>query len=587
MRSACFCLALLVPVLLGCVPVSARTPATVSFNRDIRPILADRCFPCHGPDAGHRKAGLRLDIRTGAVAELDDGTRAIVPSKPQQSELIRRITRQRSGRMPPPRSGKALAADEIALLRRWIEQGAPYEKHWSFTPPRRPAVPAVRDSAWPHNPIDRFILARIKAAGLAPSRDADRVTLVRRLTFDLTGLPPTTDEVDAFLADRRPDALPRLVDRLLASPHFGERLAMYWLDLVRYADTVGYHGDQEHSIGPYRDWVIDALNRNTPFDRFTIAQLAGDLLPPVADAPGSPGVEQKIASGYNRLLQTTHEGGAQDGEYRVKYAADRIRNLSGVWMGATLGCAECHDHKFDPYTQRDFYRLVAFFADIQERGAYRGPDTSPTRRPPELAVLSRLERLEAARLDVSIAARKLELKRSGEKAQLREQLRELETRRQALAKRRRPTMITMSGPPRTIRVLRRGDWMDTSGAVVEPGVPEFLKKLNVKGRPTRLDLARWLMAADHPQTARVFVNRLWYLFLGAGLSRNLDDTGSQGEWPTPRPARLVGRRVRRERLGRQAPGPAHRHVADLCTIVAPDRPAPACRPRESPLRSAE
>jgi hypothetical protein len=348
------------------------------------------------------------------------------------------------------------------------------------------------------------------------------------LSLDLVGLPPSPAEVDAWLADSRPDAYERLVDRLLASPHFGERLALYWLDLVRYADTVGYHGDQEHAIGPYRDWVIDSLNANLPFDRFTTEQLAGDLLPGAT-------IEQKTASGYNRLLQTTHEGGAQDGEYRAKYAADRIRNLSAVWMGATLGCAECHDHKFDPYTQRDFYRLVAFFADVQERGAYRGPDTSPTRRPPELPVLDQLYRLEVARLDIDVARLRLELKhRQGTEAEAaRGRLAELEARRRALEKRRRPTMITVSVPPRPIRVLKRGDWMDQSGERVEPGVPEFLKKLDVRARrPTRLDLARWLVSGDHPQTERVLVNRLWYLFLGAGLSRNLEDTGAQGEWPS-------------------------------------------------------
>jgi hypothetical protein len=262
-------------------------------------------------------------------------------------------------------------------------------------------------------------------------------------------------------------------------------MAMYWLDLVRYADTVGYHGDQEHRISPYRDYVIKAFNDNMPFAQFTVEQLAGDLL------PGST-INQRIASGYNRVLQTTHEGGAQDREYRAKYAADRIRNLSGVWMGATLGCAECHDHKYDPYTQKNFYSLAAFFADIDELGAYRGPDKSPTLRPPEMEVPSPLD-----------------------------------------PSRKRLTMVTSAVKPRTIRVLKRGDWMDESGEIVEPAVPHFLKPLDVKERrATRLDLARWLTAPDHPQTARVFVNRLWYLFFGSGLCRTLDDTGSQGEWPT-------------------------------------------------------
>jgi hypothetical protein len=482
---------LLVAILLGspggAEPARAAEPLAdrVEFNRDIRPLLSDKCFACHGPDASHRKADLRLDTEDGAKADRG-GYRAVVPGKPADSELIARITSpEKSQRMPPAKSGKTLSPGEIDLIRRWIGQGAPYQPHWSYLPPRRPTVPAVTNAAWPRGPIDRFLLAQLEARGLAPSPEADKVTLARRLFFDLTGLPPSPQEVDAFLADSRPGAYERLVDRLLASPHYGERMAMYWLDLVRYADTVGYHGDQEHPISPYRDYVIKAFNDNKPFDRFTAEQLAGDLL------PGST-VEQKIASGYNRLLQTTHEGGAQDKEYLAKYAADRVRNLAGVWLGATMGCAECHDHKFDPYTQKDFYSLAAFFADIDERGAYRGPDASPTKRPPEIEVASPLA-----------PDRKL------------------------------LTMVSVPVQPRTVRVLKRGDWMDESGEVVQPAVPHFLKPLDVQGRrATRLDLARWLTSPDHPQTARVFVNRLWYLFFGAGLCRSLDDTGSQGEWPT-------------------------------------------------------
>ncbi len=464
---------------------AAAVPERVEFNRDIRPILSDKCFACHGPDANHRKADLRLDTEAGARADLG-GHAALVPGKPQESAVIARITSPKRGqRMPPAKSGKELSPREIELIRLWIEQGAVYQPHWSFIPPHRPTLPAVKDTAWPRGDIDRFILARLEANGLKPSPEADRVTLIRRLSFDLTGLPPTPAEVEAFLTDLRRDAYERLVDRLLASPRYGERMTTYWLDLVRYADTVGYHGDQEHHISPYRDYVIKAFNDNRPFDRFTTEQLAGDLLP---DAT----TEQRIASGYNRLLQTTHEGGAQDKEYLAKYAADRVRNLSVVWMGATLGCAECHDHKFDPYTQKDFYSLEAFFADIQERGAYRGPDTSPTKRPPEITV--------PAPLDPA---------------------------------RKQLTMITAAVNPRTIRILKRGDWMDESGEVVAPAVPHFLSPLPVAGRrATRLDLARWLTAPEQPQTARVFVNRVWYLLFGAGLCRSLEDTGAQGEWPT-------------------------------------------------------
>jgi Protein of unknown function (DUF1553)/Protein of unknown function (DUF1549)/Planctomycete cytochrome C len=465
---------------LGLVTASPATAdERITFNRDVRPILSDKCFACHGPDASHRKADLRLDTADGS-------RQVLVRGKPAESELIARIgSPQKSRRMPPAKSGKELSAAEIDVLRRWVAQGAPYQAHWSYLPRQRPAVPAVKNAAWPRDVIDRFLLARIEAAGLLPSPEADAITWVRRLSFDLTGLPPTPAEIGAFLANDRPDAYERLVERLLGSPHYGERMALYWLDLVRYADTVGYHGDQEHAIAPYRDYVIKAFNENKPFDRFSAEQLAGDLLP-------GAGAEQKIASGYNRLLQTTHEGGAQDKEYRAKYAADRVRNVSAVWLGATMGCAECHDHKFDPYTQRDFYRLAAFFADLDERGAYLGPDSSPTKRPPEMLVPFPLA-----------------------------------PERKAL------TMVSAAVPPRTVRVLKRGDWMDESGEVVQPGVPACLPPLGVEGRrATRLDLARWLTSPDHPQTARVFVNRLWYLFFGAGLCRTLDDTGSQGEWPS-------------------------------------------------------
>jgi hypothetical protein len=335
----------------------------VDFNRDVRPILSDSCYTCHGPDAGRRKADLRLDTREGAFAERDGGP-VVVAGKPDESELIVRIlSDDPEERMPPPGSGKSLTKAQAEILRRWVAQGAEWQGHWAFRPPTRPDVPDVTGIDAPagfvRNNVDRFILARLAEKGLKPSPEADRATLIRRLSLDLLGLPPTPAEVDAFVNDKSPDAYETLVDRLLASPHHGERLAALWLDLVRYADTTGYHGDNHREVSLYRDYVIDAFNRNMPFDRFTIEQLAGDLLPSPTDA-------QRVASGYNKLLMTTSEGGAQAKEYIAKYAADRVRNASTVWLGATLGCAECHDHKYDPFTQRDFYRFAAFFADIQE-----------------------------------------------------------------------------------------------------------------------------------------------------------------------------------------------------------------------------
>ena len=338
--------------------------APVEFNRDIRPILADKCFTCHGPDAAHREANLRFDLEESAKSD-QGGSIAIVPGKPAESALVERITSDDGDlRMPPADSGKELSAAEIELLRRWIAEGAKYQPHWSFVPPRRPTVPDVTNTAWPLKAVDRFVLAHLEQEGLAPSPEADKTTLVRRLYFDLTGLPPTPAEVHAFVRDPAEGAYQELVDKLLESPHYGERMAIYWLDLVRYADSVGYHGDQEHSITPYRDWVIHAFNQNMPFDRFTVEQLAGDLLPEAT-------VDQRIASGYNRVLQTSHEGGVQVKEYLHKYDADRVRNLSGVWMGATMGCCECHSHKYDPYTQRDFYSLAAFFADVDDMKTFK------------------------------------------------------------------------------------------------------------------------------------------------------------------------------------------------------------------------
>ncbi|HJZ53342.1 MAG TPA: PSD1 and planctomycete cytochrome C domain-containing protein, partial [Gemmataceae bacterium] len=450
----------------------------------------------------------------------------IVPGKPGQSALIDRITaKDEMERMPPVKSGKKLTPAEVDTLRRWVAEGAKWSPPWAYVPPKRHPIPMVKDANWSAGWTDRFVLARLEREKLSPSPDADRRTLCRRLYFDITGLPPTPDEVDAFVADNDPKAVEKLVDRLLASEHYGERMAMYWLDLVRYADTVGYHGDQDHHASPYRDYVIDAFNDNMPFDRFTREQLAGDLLP-------NPTVDQKIATCYNRLLQTSHEGGVQPKEYIAIYAADRVRNLSAVWMGATVGCAQCHDHKFDPYTSRDFYSLAAFFADVDEEKHLRGAgtDTVPTRRPPEIPVHTKRERQRLADLD----ARIVELEKQPADDEQKKQLADLTKQRDALRKATRLVMVTQAVTPRTVRVLPRGNWLDDSGPVVEPAVPEFLGKLPVAGRATRLDLANWLTDAKAGAgglTARVFVNRLWYLFFGVGLSKSLDDFGGQGESP--------------------------------------------------------
>ena len=507
---------LCVAVLLLCVVGTSSTASEPEFNRDIRVILSDRCFTCHGPDAGSREADLRLD---DAAAALESG---VLGESSEESELWARIMSEDDDyRMPPPGSNRLpLSEVEKELISKWIDNGAQYELHWSLNAVEDVKVPDVTDEAWCNNPIDRFVRAKQEAKQLTPAKSADRTTLARRLYFDLLGLPPTPEQVAAFRDDKRPDAYPRLVEQLLASPRFGERMAVYWLDLVRFANSVGYHGDQEHAIDPYRSYVITAFNNNLPFDQFTREQLAGDLLE-------DPTVDQMIATGYNRLLQTSHEGGVQQKEYLTKYAADRVRNLSSVWMGATMGCAECHDHKFDPYSQRDFYRLAAFFADVDDSQTFGGSNAVVTERQPELKVLSPIQRKQIRQLKSEIE--RLTSLADGDDPRIVQ----LKERLAAIQQTSMRTMVTKSVEPRVTRVLDRGDWMDTSGEVVEPGVPGVLPPLSdTGGRATRLDLVEWLMDPQHPQASRVFVNRLWYLMFGVGITRDLEDIGSQGELPT-------------------------------------------------------
>ena len=383
----------------------------LGYNHDIRPILSDNCFSCHGPDKNKRKAKLRLDVREVAVEK-----EAIIPGKPDESELVKRIsTTDSDDVMPPPETHKTLTSEQKEMLKRWIAEGAEYEPHWAYVKPTRPAVPDTKNPKWVRNPIDAFILHTLETRSIQPSPEADKRTLLRRLSLDLIGLPPASEEVSAFLKDSSPNGYERQVDRVLKSPHFGERMAVPWLDLARFADTVGYHGDQNVNVFPYRDYVIGSFNRNKPFDQFTREQIAGDLLP-------HPTTEQLIATGFNRLNMVTREGGAQPKEYLAKYAADRVRTISTTWLGSTMGCCECHDHKFDPYSTKDFYSMQAFFADIRQWGVYNdylytpNPDLKGWSNdhpfPPEITVDSpylhqRLERLEQriAELESASAAK--------------------------------------------------------------------------------------------------------------------------------------------------------------------------------------
>jgi hypothetical protein len=553
------------------LPLSAF--AAVDFNRDIRPILSDKCLHCHGPDEKTREAELRLDTYEGAT-EGGEFKIPIEPGKPDKSEVIARILNQDPKEiMPPPETHKKVTEEELVLLVQWITEGAPYDEPWTYKAPVKATEPTVQTKNWPVNWIDRFILGRLEKEVIPPSPDADAITLIRRLHFDLTGLPPTPEARERFqvaVKNNPQTAIEAEVDLLLSSPAYGERMAIYWLDLVRFANTVGYHGDQDHNITPYRDYVIRSFNENLPFDQFTREQLAGDLLP-------NPTQHQLVATGYNRLLQTTHEGGLQQAEYRAIYQADRVRNFSAVWMGATVGCAQCHDHKYDPYTAKDFHTLGAFFADIDDEQHFKsGTNSLPTRRPPEIPVfapsqqaeldslnkklndLSKGDRNEIARLITESASRsssaqkeKSPKKKKDLKAALQrtndslaklissDQLAEwkkTEEQRKKVESSARLCMITQAlKTPRISRVLSRGNWLDESGEIIQPSVPHFMPQIKKEGRQNRLDLANWLVdpkTGTGGLTARVIANRFFYLFFGTGISRSLGDFGGQGQPPS-------------------------------------------------------
>src|SRR5688572_12889784 len=349
---------LLVALLLVLVH-SVAAGQTVNFSREIRPILSQNCFACHGPDQEQRKAKLRLDTKEGAIAS-KDGIHIIKPGSSSESELIKRLLSSDEDEvMPPPKSGKKLTAAEIDLLKRWVDQGAKWETHWAFETPKRPELPKVKETAWPKNEIDHFVLEKLERENLKPQAEAEKTTLIRRASLDVTGLPPTIEELDAYLADGSPDAYEKVVNRLLDSSRFGEQMTRYWLDGARYADSHGYHIDSERSIWKYREWVIDAFNKNMPFDQFTTEQLAGDLLPEATPS-------QKIGSGYIRCNMSTGEGGAIEEEYRAKYAFDRMETTSTMWLGLTMTCARCHTHKYDPITHKEYYSMLSFFNNLEE-----------------------------------------------------------------------------------------------------------------------------------------------------------------------------------------------------------------------------
>ena len=470
----------------------------INFNRDVRPILSDNCWSCHGPDKGNRKAKLRLDISDHSKSGV------IIPGNALESTMIERILSNDADEvMPPIDHRKKLTVEEKEILTNWINQGAKWEDHWAWISPSRSKDLKTKDA------IDSILEKKLNEENLNFSETAPRHVLIRRLSYDLRGLPPSTEEVKDFEKGSLDEAISRLSEKFLASQAYGERMAVNWLDLVRYADTNGYHADIEWKVSPYRDYIIDAFNGNKPFDQFTIEQIAGDLLPEAS-------MEQKVAAGYNRLNMKSTEFGIQDAEYLAKYAADRVRTTATTWLGVTVGCAECHDHKFDPFTIKDFYSFAAFFADIKGVGYY--PSAQKVGWGETIKVLDKKTRIEVSKLENEVKT-----KQSEEDQKL------INQKIEELKKQSREMLATVSVKPRITRVLPRGDWMDQTGEIVNPALPAFLSDQKVT---TRKDLAQWIVSRQNPLTARVYVNRLWKMFFGTGISNVLDDIGSQGEWPS-------------------------------------------------------
>ncbi|GAB4152172.1 MAG: hypothetical protein Tsb009_27910 [Planctomycetaceae bacterium] len=483
-------------------------PQKLSFNRDIRPILASKCFTCHGLDQRARKADLRLDNRAAALPVLS-------PGKPKKSELLARVTsRDRDIVMPPPETGKTITPAEAALLERWIREGAEYQGHWAFISPKRHRPPKNKLKNWARNPIDNFILAKLEKEGLKPSPAADKATLIRRVTLDLIGIPATIEEVETFLADKSPNAYEKVVDRLLASPRYGEHMAAAWLDAARYADTDGYQNDRYRYMSPWRDWVIMVMNENKPFDEFTIEQLAGDMLPNAT-------FKQQVATGFCRNHRINSEDGSIPAEWHVENVVDRVDTLGTVFLGLTIGCARCHEHKYDPVTQTDYYRLFAYFNNVPEWGI--GPNNGNS--PPFVKVPKNWPNLSPAE----------------NRAQVPEPLKLRRARKTAGNGLKRPqpggpeTVMVMQemSKPRPTYFLRRGQYnMADKSQVLKPGVPDSLNPEKGLAPKNRLELARWLVHPRHPLTSRVTVNRYWQHFFGTGIVKTSENFGTQGSLPT-------------------------------------------------------
>ncbi len=493
-----------------------------SFNRDIRPILSENCFFCHGQDPKHRGGELRLDIREEAIVA-HDGLTAIVPGNPEKSEMIRRLlSKDPEMVMPPPEAHKiAIPSKDIETLKRWIKAGAIYEPHWSFVAPKKSAIPAKA------NPIDHFVNQRLAKEKLKPSPPADPETLVRRLYLDLTGLPPSPTDIDAYLADTAPDRWERLIDRLMTTTHFAERMALPWLDGARYSDTHGYSIDDHRDMWAWRDWVINAFQKNQPYDQFLLEQIAGDLIPNATP-------DQIAATGFLRNSMNTHEGGTIEEEYRVNYTVDKVDTVATSVLGLTMKCAQCHDHKYDPITQKEFFQMYAFFNTSSESG--KGATNASS--PPVMDYKSPLGDGGMAQLKARIA--ELEYFKANPPPQLVPQMKavektvdeEIKVLKRDLDRGHTSVMVMDHKPAlRKTRILIRGAY-DQYGDEVSSGVPAVLPPLEASTQPTRLDLARWITRSDHPLTARVAVNRTWQMVFGRGIVESAGDFGNQGSWPT-------------------------------------------------------
>jgi hypothetical protein len=488
-------------------------PAKIDFNRDVRPILSNNCYQCHGPDEKVRKAKLRLDTKEGAT------TAVVVPGKPDASELVKRVaSTDPEAMMPPAKTGKKLSPREVEILKQWVKEGAHYSAHWSYVKPVRPAVPATRFPTV--NPVDAFIFARLEAEKLAPSPEAERYALARRVALDLTGLPPTAAEVEAFVSDKSANAYEKFVDKMLAKPAFGEHWARLWLDLARYADSAGYADDPPRTIWKFRDYVIESFNANKPFDQFTIEQLAGDLLPNAT-------IEQQVATAFHRNTMTNNEGGTNDEEFRNVAVVDRVNTTFTVWMGTSIACAQCHTHKYDPITQKEFFQVFAIFNNTADSDKSDESPILPFWEPDTLAKKAGVER-QIADLEAKLkTAKPDEMKAERDKlAALKKELAPLKPLTTV------PVMKELAGKDRRkTRIQFRGNFLDLGDEVSE-GTPAAFHAFPKDAPKNRLEFARWLMSEENPLTARVIANRFWEQIFGVGIVRTSEEFGTQGELPS-------------------------------------------------------